>query len=188
MTRSTPSLVTAALVSLALAASAGPGLAKDKKKDTAIAIAAAAALALGVAALAHDPSDRPSNENFNTSKNQAQFEAGYRDGLYGARYRGDMPRSTYGAGYDAGRRERKLQQGGKGGQKFANVPNKAMKGCVNKAADQWDVKRDRVYATDARKGAAGTWLIEVVAGKRQGVCNMAANGTANGKFLNGASL
>lgn len=182
-------IATTTIVCLALALSAGPSFANKKKdRDKAAAIAAAAALALGVAALAHDSSDWPADANFNTPNSQALFEMGYRDGLYGAPYRTNQPSASYGEGYNAGVRERRAQQAGGGGQKLKDVPNKALKGCVAKAADQWGVKKDRVWATDARKGAAGTWLIEVVAGKRQGVCNMAANGTTNGKFLNGASL
>lgn len=179
-----PRIVALALAALLVAA---PGPSFAKKKDVA-AVAAAAALALGVAALASDRSDWPPKADYNNSTSQAQFEMGYRDALYGAPYRKNMPSATYGAGYDAGLRERKAQQAGGGGDKFRNVPNKAMKGCVAKAANSWSVRTDRVWASDARKGAAGTWLIEVVSGKRQGVCNMAADGTANGKFLNGASL
>ncbi|MBP7242077.1 hypothetical protein [Amaricoccus sp.] len=182
------SAATAMLLSLALAASSGPGFAKTKGKDVAAAIAIAAAAALGVAALAQDGSDYPPGKTFTTGQQKAEFEAGYRDGLAGARYRSNLPASTYGAGYDAGVRERKLQQGGQGGKKFAGVPQKAMKGCVEKAANNWKLRKSNVYATDARKGAAGTWLIEVVAGRRQGVCNMAADGTTKGKFIDGGSL
>lgn len=174
-------------LALSLAASAEPSFA-DKKKDTAAAIAAAAALALGVAALASDQSDWPAKTKYTDSKSQSQFEMGYRDALYGAPYRTNMPASTYGAGYNAGAKERQQQQAGKGGVKFKDVPNKAMKSCVKMAADAWDVKRDRVWASDARKGTAQTWLIEVVSGQRQGICNMAADGTARGKFINGGSL
>lgn len=184
-----PRIATAALVGFALAVSAGPSFANKKKdRERAAAIAAAAALALGVAALAHDSSDWPKQANYNTPNSQALFEMGYRDGLYGAPYRSNQTAASYSEGYNAGVRERRAQQAGGGGAKLKNVPNKALKGCVAKAADYWGVKKDRVWATDARKGAAGTWLVEVIAGKRQGVCNMAANGTTNGKFLNGASL
>jgi hypothetical protein len=183
---------TASLAAVCLAAclvvGAGPSAAKIKAKDVAAAVAAAAAVALGVAALAQDDSDYQPGKPMTTGQQKAEFEAGYRDGLAGARYRTALPAATYGAGYDAGVRERRLQQGGKGGKKVANVPQKALKSCVAKASGAWKVRRDNIFATDARKGAAGTWLIEVVAGKRQGVCNMAADGTTGGKFLDGASL
>ena len=152
----------AVLVSLALALSAGPGLAKTKKKDVAAAIAAAAAVALGVSALAHDSVDYSPGKPMNTGQQKAEFEAGYRDGLANARYRANLPANTYGAGYDAGARERRLQQAGGGGPKLKGVPNKAMKGCVDQAAEAWRIRKGNVVATDARKGTAGTWLIEVV--------------------------
>lgn len=179
-------MATAAAVVVALAGA--PAFAKDKKKDVAAAVAIAAALALGVAALAQDESDYPPGKQMTTGQQKAEFEAGYRDGLAGARYRANLPASTYGAGYDAGVRERKAQQAGSGGKKLAGVPNKAVKSCVAMASGDWRLNKSNVYATDARKGSAGTWLIEVVAGKRQGVCSMAADGTSRGKFLNGASL
>lgn len=183
-----PRAAVAAFVSLALAVSAGPGLAKTKNKDIAVAIAAAAALALGVAALSHDDVDYSPGKPMKTGQQKAEFEAGYRDGLANARYRANLPASTYGAGYDAGARERKLQQAGGGGPKLKGVPNKAMKGCVDQAADAWGLRKRNIVATDARKGTAGTWLIEVVSGKRQGLCSMANDGTKRGKFINGASL
>lgn len=178
----------AALISLALALPAGPLLAKTKNKDIAAAIAAAAAVALGVAALSHDDVDYSPGKPMTTGQQKAEFEAGYRDGLANARYRTNLPANTYGAGYDAGQRERRLQQAGSGGPKFKGVPNKAMKGCTQQAAETWRIKQSNVVATDARKGTAGTWLIEVVAGKRQGLCNMAADGTKRGKFIDGARL
>lgn len=177
-----------AAAALAVAASGAPAFAKTKKKDVAAAVAAAAALALGVAALAQDESDYPSGKQMTTGQQKAEFEAGYRDGLAGARYRNNLPAGTYGAGYDAGVRERKAQQAGTGGKKLKDVPNKAVKSCVAMAADGWNLRKSSVYATDARKGSAGTWLVEVVAGKRQGLCSMAADGTSRGKFLDGASL
>ncbi|MBP7000398.1 hypothetical protein [Amaricoccus sp.] len=178
----------AILASVTLAAAGTPAAAGNKSKNVAAAVALAAAAALGVAALAQDDSDYPPGKTFATGQQKAEFEAGYRDGLAGARYRKSLPANTYGAGYDAGQRERKAQQGGGGGAKFSGVPQKAMKGCVDKAASNWSLRKSSIYATDARKGAAGTWLIEVVSGKRQGVCNMAADGTTNGKFIDGGSL
>lgn len=185
---SRPAAALALSLAVAVALAGAPAVAKSKKKDAALAVAAAAALALGVAALAQDPSDYPPGKTFTTGQQKAEFEAGYRDGLAGARYRANLPAGTYGAGYDAGARERRLQQSGGGGKKFADVSQKAMKGCVAKASENWRIRKGDIYATDARKGAAGTWLIEVVAGKRQGVCNMAADGTTNGKFIDGGSL
>lgn len=183
-----PRIAIAAVVSIALALSAGPGLAKAKKKDVAAAIAAAAAVALGVAALSHDEVDHSGGKHFPTGQAEAEYEAGYRDGLANAHYRANLPVGTYGAGYDAGARERRLQQAGGGGPKLKGVPNKAMKGCVEQASQTWRIGRGAIVATEARKGTAGTWLIEVVSGKRQGLCNMAADGTKSGKFIDGARL
>jgi len=183
-----PRIAVAALVSLALAVSASPGLAKTKNKDVAAAVAAAAVVALGVAAMSHDDVDHSNGNHYPTGQAEAEYEAGYRDGLSNGRYRANLPAGTYGAGYDAGARERRLQQAGGGGAKFKNVPNKAMKGCVEQAADSWGIRKANVTATDARKGTAGSWLIEVVSGKRQGLCSMAADGTKRGKFINGGSL
>lgn len=183
-----PRTAIAALVSLSLAFSASPSFAKTKKKDVAAAIAAAAAVALGVAALSHDEVDHSGGKHYPTGQAEAEYEAGYRDGLGNARYRANLPAGTYGAGYDAGARERRLQQAGGGGPKLKGVPSKAMKGCVDQAAESWGIRKSNIVATDARKGAAGTWLVEVVSGKRQGLCTMAGDGTKRGQFINGASL
>jgi len=78
---------------------------KEGMSDGAKAAIAAAAI-LGVAALAHKSHDRDNDKYKNNSQELADFDRGYRDGLYHAPYHNYGNRRAYSDGYSEGMQQR----------------------------------------------------------------------------------
>lgn len=78
-------------------------------KGTQVAIAAAAIL--GVAALAHKSHDNDKDRASQSPQDVAEFERGYRDGLYHQGYHNYNNRREYGDGYQKGQEARSAETG-----------------------------------------------------------------------------
>lgn len=83
-----------------------PGLGKGSK--VAIALAAAAA-GIGVAAVAHKAHNHDDDRHWEDSNQEADYERGYRDGMYNQSYHNWSNSSQYSSGYAAGVGERRHQ-------------------------------------------------------------------------------
>jgi hypothetical protein len=79
------------------------------QNDAAAAVAIAAAAAIGVAALAHQSHKR--GDKHSDQKSVAEFDRGYRDGLYHEPYHNYSNTTAYSDGYSAGQQERHEQTG-----------------------------------------------------------------------------
>jgi hypothetical protein len=75
------------------------------KDNTAAAIAIGAAAIIGAAALAHNSHHRD-DKHGNDSKSVAEFDRGYRDGLYNQTYHNYSNTTAYSDGYSAGSQDR----------------------------------------------------------------------------------
>jgi hypothetical protein len=75
--------------------------------DAAAAVAIGAAAIIGAAVLAHQSHER--NEKHQDQKSVAEFDRGYRDGLYYQPYHNYQRTDAYSDGYSAGSREREEQ-------------------------------------------------------------------------------
>lgn len=80
---------------------------KGGKGDTAAAVAIGAAALLGIAALASKSHHR--EDRYNDERSTAEFERGYRDGLYNQSYHNYGRTDAYSHGYEQGVRERGSQ-------------------------------------------------------------------------------
>ena len=100
---------------------------KDQMSDGAKAAIAAAAI-LGVAALAHKSHDRNDSKNGGNYKNSndvAEFDRGYRDGLYHAPYHNYSNSRSYSDGYSEGmqRRDQETRHHGSHSGRYAGYQN-----------------------------------------------------------------
>jgi len=75
------------------------------KDNTAAAVAIGAAAIIGVAALAHNSHHRD-DKHGQDSKSVAEFDRGYRDGLYGQAYHNYSNTTAYSDGYNSGNQDR----------------------------------------------------------------------------------
>lgn len=75
---------------------------------TAIAVAAAAA-AIGVAAVVHRSHDHDDNKHWDNNDWEANYERGYRDGLYNNSYHDWTGSAQYASGYQVGVKQRKRE-------------------------------------------------------------------------------
>ncbi|QHL90466.1 hypothetical protein GVO57_05985 [Sphingomonas changnyeongensis] len=80
---------------------------KGNKGDTAAAVAIGAAALLGIAALASKSHQR--GDRYDDERGTAEFERGYRDGLYNQSYHNYGRSDAYSHGYEQGVRERGSQ-------------------------------------------------------------------------------
>jgi hypothetical protein len=78
------------------------------KNNEAAALAVGAAALIGVAALAHKSHER-NEKHGHDSKSVAEFDRGYRDGLYHQPYHNYQNTNAYSDGYNSGHREREEQ-------------------------------------------------------------------------------
>lgn len=76
---------------------------KGKSGDTAAAVAVGAAALLGIAALASKSHNR---DKYNDVNGTAEYERGYRDGLYNQSYHNYNRSDAYSSGYEQGTRQR----------------------------------------------------------------------------------
>lgn len=76
------------------------------KSDNTAGVLLAAAAIIGVAALAHKSNHHDNNQHSNDSQNEADFEKGYRDGLYNQPYDTYADNNSYQQGYTSGSRDR----------------------------------------------------------------------------------
>lgn len=79
-----------------------PDSSSGKDKNDAAAVAIGAAAILGIAALAHNSHHHKNNQHAADSDSDADFERGYRDGLYHAQYDVKHGNNQYSDGYAAG--------------------------------------------------------------------------------------
>lgn len=77
--------------------------------NTGAAIAVGAVALLGIAALAHRSHDHDDNQHYADHRREADYERGYRDGLYSHSYDRHDATSDYSRGYSAGV-EQRLQE------------------------------------------------------------------------------
>jgi len=78
---------------------------QSNKNDNAAAIALGAAALIGAVALAHKSHERDEKHG-GDSQSVAEFDRGYRDGLYHQSYHNYQDTTAYSDGYNAGQRER----------------------------------------------------------------------------------
>ena len=74
--------------------------------DAGIAVAVGAAAILGAIALSHKSHDHDSGNHYSDARNEAQYEQGYRDGLYSHSYHNYERSNSYTSGYENGVRAR----------------------------------------------------------------------------------
>lgn len=92
---------------------AGPGDCNQHRRGSggsdgsgAAAIALGAAALIGLAALSHQQHHHDDNRHHDDVDSEAEFERGYRDGLYAAGYHNYNRRDAYSDGYEKGARQR----------------------------------------------------------------------------------
>ncbi|MGR3660475.1 MAG: hypothetical protein ACU0CA_04695 [Paracoccaceae bacterium] len=161
-----------AAASLTLSLAATPSIA-SKESDQA---AAAALLLLGIAALAHTSDHHADGKHYTNSNNVADFERGYNDGLYNARYDSRHSTVTYGDGFSAGLKERDNRLAHRRYDAPKKTPTKALKSCIHKAAQKWGRNKHELHVTNSRKGGAGNYHVEISSGHKHGNCKVEANG------------
>ncbi|MDX3884088.1 MAG: hypothetical protein QHC65_06675 [Sphingomonas sp.] len=74
--------------------------------DTAAAVAVGAAALIGVIALAHKSHNHDDGQHYSDSQSEADYERGYRDGLYNQSYHNYSRSDAYANGYSAGVEQR----------------------------------------------------------------------------------
>jgi hypothetical protein len=99
--------------------------AKGPSKGAQVAIAAAAIA--GVAALAHKSHESNKDRATQSPQDVAEFERGYRDGLYGQGYHNYNNRPDFSDGYSKGSEKRSAETGYRSNQ----APHSGYAGCVN---------------------------------------------------------
>lgn len=114
-----------------------------KSGDKTAAIAIGAAALLGIAALASKSHDR--GDRYNDERGTAEYERGYRDGLYNQSYHNYNRSDAYSSGYEQGTRQRGHETsyrpgygygGGYGGNVYVNDLVGQPKGSANAALSQ----------------------------------------------------
>lgn len=73
---------------------------------TGVAVAVGAAALIGAIALAHKSHDHENGDHYGDARNEADYERGYRDGLYNQTYHNYDRSTAYSDGYSAGVRQR----------------------------------------------------------------------------------
>jgi len=76
----------------------------DNKAAAAVAVGALALL--GIAAMEHKSHHHDDNRHDDSSNTEADFERGYRDGLYNQPYNANQASTQYGEGYSSGQKDR----------------------------------------------------------------------------------
>lgn len=148
--------------------------------------AALAALAiLGIAAFAHNEDHYRDGQALQTGQEKADFERGYRDGLHNEPYDSARSSAAYGAGYDAGHKERANRLAYKQHDAERGAPNLAMRSCVGEASARWNRNPRDIHVVASAMGSfsqAGgqEYRVEVATGHRHAVCNVNAEGTVFG--------
>ena len=97
--------------------------------DAAVAAAVAAAAIIGVAALSHKSHHRDDKE-YQEPQGYADFERGYRDGLYNHSYENHSRSDTYSDGHRSGVDERERQQSSYRGGNSGTVDVSDLVGCA----------------------------------------------------------
>lgn len=144
--------------------------------------AAAALVLLGAAALAHHDDHYRDGYRPATGEETADFERGYRDGLHNAAYDSRRSTAAYGAGFDAGHKERANRLAYKRQDTSKGAPNVALRTCVGEASAQWGRNPRDIHVVGSATGAfsqAGgqEYQVEVAAGHKHGVCTVNAQGS-----------
>jgi len=91
----------------------------QKSGDKGAAVAVGAVALLGAIALMHKSHDHDDGRHYEDSSSEAQYERGYRDGLYANSYHNYDRSSSYGSGYENGVRARGHETGYRGGSFFS---------------------------------------------------------------------
>ncbi|MEW9922265.1 hypothetical protein AB2B41_21920 [Marimonas sp. MJW-29] len=140
--------------------------------------AALGALAiLGIAALAHNKNHHHDGYSPSTSQSKANFERGYRDGLYNEPYDSRHSSMDYANGFDAGHKERSNRLAHKNSNvSGTKVPAQAMRSCVSEAASSWGVRERDVHPVKAGQEGADNFYIELASGHRHVICGTNSQG------------
>lgn len=162
--------------SLLAALTTSPAQASDASDKAALAALAL----LGVAAFSHHNEHYREGRAPQTAQEHAEFERGYRDGLYGEPYDGRYGHYTaaYGDGYAAGHKERDNRLAHKTRHQNAspNAPTLSMRSCVGEASANWNLNPRAIHVVDTVQAASDDFYVEVAAGHRHGVCEVSAAG------------
>lgn len=158
---------------LALQVCAGPSYALSDDEKTALAAAAI----LGVAVLAHNNNHYHEGYAPNGAAEKAEFERGYRDGLYNEPFDPYHSSTAFAQGYDAGHKERSNRLAHKtGSTSGTRVPHAALNSCVSEAAAAMNVAGQDVHVIKAAQEGSDNFYIEVASGHRHLVCSVNSRG------------
>jgi hypothetical protein len=148
----------------------------DDDKNAAIA----AAIVLGVAAVAHNKHHHKNGHHYKDANQDAEFERGYNDALYGGHYDTYSSNDAYSAGYQVGekdnnnrvshnRRHRKNSEG-------HGAPAAARRACIAATIDKWGADFNSVVATGGQKFGDNEYVVEVTAGHSHARCEVSGSG------------
>lgn len=126
----------------------------------AVAAAVGAAALIGVLALAHKSHDHDNDRHYGDVQDEAQYERGYRDGLYSHSYHNYDRSQSYTSGYENGVRARGDEAGYRGGHYYgggygAHVSLRDLEGrerpyAIDQLASRGFVQRDSKRIEDGR--------------------------------------
>jgi hypothetical protein len=154
-----------------------PALAMDD--DAQKALIAAAAIA-GVAALVHHNKNHDDGKHKNEADYEAEYERGYRDGLYSAAFNNYNRSDAYSSGFDAGLHERNVRvkhnQSNNWEADRHDSPNEAQVGCIREASSRWGINRYDITPTSSRKTDKRTYEVIISAGYHRATCGANAKG------------
>ena len=175
-----------------------PSFGQDQQRRDREAVAgviAGAAILLGAAALAHHHHNHRDGNHLSDAEAEAEYERGYKDGLHGAAYDTDAPAEAYGPGYDAGVQERSHHVAHNRPHEWAPdrhaAPRLALRGCIGEASAFWGISPRDISAVKSGPGgsqASKSFMVEVAAGYRHGICDMKPDGTISVQFVDDARL
>ncbi|UZJ40586.1 hypothetical protein OO006_09475 [Prosthecochloris sp. SCSIO W1101] len=153
----------------------------DGAEEAAVAAVAAAAI-LGVAALSHHDGHYPDGVRYENSRDKAEFERGYRDGLHNAVRNNYNNTKAYRHGYKSGLDERDIRishnQRNKWDKKRHAATGKVKRVALKEAERFWNIPRGSATPLSSTYNEKnGHYRVDVAAGYHRGVCVLTEDGT-----------
>jgi hypothetical protein len=164
----------ATAVALALQVGSGPVLASDNGDKAAVAALAI----LGIAALAHHKDHYREGYQPNGGSETADFERGYRDGLYNEPFDPQRSSTAFAQGYDAGQKERANGLAHKNNSVAGvKVPQAAINACFDDAVKGvFQTSPGNVHLIKAAQEGSDTFYIDLAHGHKHVVCTVNSAG------------